>query len=195
MRAIVRDSYGGPEHLVVREVPIPEPSNGDIRIRVKAFGVNRAETYMRRGTWGDVAAISGIECVGVVDADPSGQFSTGHTVAAIMGGLGRTRPGSYAEFTCAPATNVFVCHDADGYYAVDAGCTHLGCDVALKAGGDLKQWFACPCHGATYDANGQNPTTPAPLPLKHYALCVQPSGTLLVDVTEAGVDPKVRLKP
>jgi Rieske Fe-S protein len=94
-----------------------------------------------------------------------------------------------------PTTNVFVCRDANGYYAVDAGCTHLGCDVALKTAGDLKQGFACPCHGATYDAEGLNPTTPAPSPLKHYALCVQPSGTLLVDVTEMGVDPKVRLKP
>jgi len=94
-----------------------------------------------------------------------------------------------------PTTNVFICRDEDGYYAVDAGCTHLGCDVALKASGDLKQGFACPCHGATYDANGQNPTSPAPMPLKHYGLCAQPSGTLLVDVTEAGVDPKVRLKP
>jgi len=91
--------------------------------------------------------------------------------------------------------SIFICHDAEGFYAVDAGCTHLGCDVALKAAGDLKQGFACPCHGATYDANGQNPTSPAPSPLKHYALCAQPSGTLLVDVTEAGVDPKVRLKP
>ena len=94
-----------------------------------------------------------------------------------------------------PTTNVFVCRDDGGYYAIDAGCTHLGCDVALKAAGDLKQGFACPCHGATYDANGQTPTAPAPSPLKHYALCMQTSGTLLVDVTEAGVDPKVRLKP
>ncbi len=94
-----------------------------------------------------------------------------------------------------PTTNVFVCRDAGGYYAVDAGCTHLGCDVMLKTPGSLNAGFACPCHGATYDANGLNPTTPAPAPLKHYALCVQPSGTLLVDVTEAGVDPTVRLKP
>ena len=93
-----------------------------------------------------------------------------------------------------PVGNVFICRDADGYYAVDAGCTHLGCDVALAQAGNLKAGFACPCHGATYDANGLKPTSPAPTPLKHYALCVQPSGTLLVDVTEAGVDPTVRLK-
>ncbi len=107
MRAIVRESFGGPEQLVIKNVPIPEPGPDEVRIRVKAFGINRAETYMRRGAWGDVSTISGIECVGVVDADPSGRLRPGQTVAAIIGGLGRTRPGSYAEFTCAPATHVF----------------------------------------------------------------------------------------
>jgi len=107
MRAIVREAFGGPEQLKITEVPVPEPGPDDVRINVKAFGINRAETYMRRGTWGDVDRISGIECVGVVDQDPSGQFQPGQTVAAMMGGLGRTRPGSYAEITCAPASNVF----------------------------------------------------------------------------------------
>jgi len=90
--------------------------------------------------------------------------------------------------------SIFVCHDGDGYYAFDAGCTHFGCDVGLKDAADLKQGFACPCHGATYDANGQNPTTPAPLPLKHYAVCGQASGTIVVDLG-LEVDAKVRFKP
>jgi NADPH2:quinone reductase len=107
MRAIVRETYGGPEQLIVKEVPVPEPKEGEVRIAVKAFGINRAETYMRRGAWGDVSNISGIECVGVVSEDPAGRFRAGQTVAAIMGGMGRTRAGSYAEFTCAPASNVF----------------------------------------------------------------------------------------
>ena len=107
MRAIVREAYGGPEQLVIRDVAIPTPGPADVRIRVKAFGINRAETYMRRGAWGDVDTISGIECVGEVDLDPSGHFQKGQRVAAIMGGMGRTRPGSYAEYTCAPRSNVF----------------------------------------------------------------------------------------
>jgi NADPH:quinone reductase len=107
MRAIVRKEYGGPEQLVVKNVTMPKPADGEVRIQVKAFGINRAETYMRRGAWGDVASISGIECVGVVDLDPSGGLRKGQTVAAIMGGLGRTRPGSYAEYTCAVRSNVF----------------------------------------------------------------------------------------
>jgi cytochrome b6-f complex iron-sulfur subunit len=95
-----------------------------------------------------------------------------------------------------PDTRLFVCRDKDGYYAVDAGCTHLGCDVAAKNSVDIRQGFACPCHGATYDGNGLNPTAPAPSPLVHYYLCVQPSGTLLADLTpNLFADAKVRLKP
>jgi NADPH:quinone reductase len=107
MKAIVIQHHGGPEVLATREVPVPVPQDGEIRIAVKAFGINRAELEMRAGHWGPVSPITGIECVGVVDADPSGQFRRGQTVAAVVGGMGRTRPGSYAEYTCVPATNVF----------------------------------------------------------------------------------------
>jgi len=90
--------------------------------------------------------------------------------------------------------SIFICHDADGFYAVDAGCTHLGCDVGLKSASDLKQGFSCPCHGATYDANGLMPTSPAPSPLTHYLVCGLPSGALVVDVSTT-VEPTVRFKP
>src|SRR5690348_14453102 len=106
MRAIVRERFGGPEQLVIEEVPIPEVATGSVLIQVKAFGINHAETYMRKGDWGDVAKISGIECVGLVEADPSGKFAQGQKVAAIMGGMGRTINGSYAEYTRVPASHV-----------------------------------------------------------------------------------------
>jgi NADPH:quinone reductase len=106
MRAIVRQQFGGPEQLVIQEVPIPEPQPGMVVIRVKAFGLNHAETYMRKGDWGDVAKISGIECVGLVEADPSGEIAPGQKVTAIMGGMGRIINGSYAEFTRVPASHV-----------------------------------------------------------------------------------------
>jgi NADPH:quinone reductase-like Zn-dependent oxidoreductase len=106
MRAIVRQQFGGPEQLVILEVPVPEPAPGHLVIRVKAFGINHAETYMRKGDWGDVVKISGIECVGLVEADASGQLAPGQKVAAIMGGMGRTINGSYAEYTRVPASHV-----------------------------------------------------------------------------------------
>ena len=106
MRAIVIERHGGPEQLVMKELPDPEPIPGHVVIEVKAFGINHAETHMRRGEWPEAAKVSGIECVGIVKACPDGHFTVGTKVAALMGGMGRTINGSYAEYTRAPATNV-----------------------------------------------------------------------------------------
>jgi NADPH:quinone reductase-like Zn-dependent oxidoreductase len=59
--------------------------------------------HMRRGEWAEAAKVIGIECVGLVKFCPGGEFSVGAKVAALMGGLGRTINGSYAEYTRAPA--------------------------------------------------------------------------------------------
>ena len=106
MRAIVIQQYGGPEQLVIQEIPYPEPMPGHVVIEVKAFGVNHAETHMRKGEWAEAAKVSGIECVGIVKACPDGQFAAGTKVAALMGGMGRSINGSYAEYTSVPASNV-----------------------------------------------------------------------------------------
>jgi len=68
--------------------------------------VNHAETHMREGEWPEAAPVSGIEAVGTVANDPSGALQPGTKVLALMGGLGRSRNGSYAEYTVAPASNV-----------------------------------------------------------------------------------------
>ncbi len=49
MRAVVIARPGGPEVLEVREVATPEPEPGQIRVRVRAAGVNRADLLQRRG--------------------------------------------------------------------------------------------------------------------------------------------------
>src|SRR5690349_23624010 len=106
MRAIVIKQYGGPEVLAIEDRPDPEPKAGEVLIEVKAFGLNHAEIYFRRGAWGNVAEISGIECVGVVRADPDGRLATGQTVMALVGGMGRSINGSYAELVSVPSSNV-----------------------------------------------------------------------------------------
>ena len=106
MRAIVITEPGGPEVLEIQEVADPVLGDGDVLIRVKAFGVNHAETHMRKGEWPEATPISGIEAVGTVVEDRSGTLAEGQRVLTIMGGLGRVRNGSYAEYTAAPATNV-----------------------------------------------------------------------------------------
>jgi NADPH:quinone reductase len=106
VKAIVRQAFGGPEQLKIADVPSPTPANGEVLIRVRAFGLNRAEQYFRMGTWGDVHAISGIECVGEVAQDPSGKLATGARVIGLMGGMGRSIAGSYAEYVCVPTLSV-----------------------------------------------------------------------------------------
>ena len=88
MRAIVIDHFGGLEALVIKEIPEPEPMPGHVVIQVKAFGINHAETHMRKGEWAESMPVSGIECVGIVKSCPGGEFAVGSKVAALMGGLG-----------------------------------------------------------------------------------------------------------
>jgi len=106
MRAIVLEKFGGLDSLVYKEIPDPEPKAGYVVIEIKAFGLNHAEMHMRRGEWAEAAKVIGIECVGLVKSSPGGEFPVGAKVAALMGGLGRTINGSYAEYTRAPVSNV-----------------------------------------------------------------------------------------
>src|SRR6266545_3519883 len=108
MRAVVLEAPGPPEALRIREVPVPEPRPGWVLIRVKAFGINRSELHTRLGLAQGVTfpRVLGIEATGVVAAAPGREFEEGQQVAAMMGGMGRTVDGGYAEFTSVPASQV-----------------------------------------------------------------------------------------
>jgi nitrite reductase/ring-hydroxylating ferredoxin subunit len=74
------------------------------------------------------------------------------------------------------AAKLFVCRDAQGLYAMSAECTHEG--ATLRQSGNH---IYCPRHGATFDLNGDNPTSPAFTSLDHYALCLDNGGEAMVD--------------
>jgi NADPH2:quinone reductase len=110
MRAIRLTGPVDIDGLTVSNVPIPEVRPRWVRIRVMAFGVNESEVTSRQGESGpdfSFPRILGIEAVGVVDAVGEGvDLTPGQKVATMMGGLGRTIDGSYAEYTLADAANV-----------------------------------------------------------------------------------------
>ncbi len=108
MRAVVLEAPGPPQALQIRELPIPDPRPGWVLIRVKAFGLNRSELHTRLGLAEGVTfpRVLGIEATGVVAAAPGGEFEVGQQVATMMGGMGRTFDGGYAEYTCVPASQV-----------------------------------------------------------------------------------------
>src|SRR4051812_22546464 len=105
MRAVVLDAPGPPEALRIRELPVPEARPGWVLIRVKAFGLNRSELHTRLGLAQGVTfpRVPGIEATGIVAAAPGGEFEEGQQVATMMGGMGRSFDGGYAEYTSVPA--------------------------------------------------------------------------------------------
>lgn len=102
MRAAVVEEPGGPKALRVREIPTPELRDGWSLVRVRGFGLNRAELMTRKGLSPTVRfpRVIGIECVGVVEESAS--LEPGTVVAAIMGEMGRAFDGGYAEYALLP---------------------------------------------------------------------------------------------
>ena len=97
MRAIVITQPGGPEVLELREVPLPEPGQGEVRVRIRATAVNRADLLQRMGVYPPPADapqdIPGLEIAGEVDAVGRGvtELVKGDRVFGVVGG------GGYAE--------------------------------------------------------------------------------------------------
>ena len=109
MKAAITTKAGNPDVIVMKDVGRPIAKAGWVLIRVKAFGLNRSELFTRRGDSPgvDFPRIQGIECVGIVEEDPSKTYESGQQVAAIMGGMGRFFDGGYAEHTLVPLQIVF----------------------------------------------------------------------------------------
>jgi NADPH:quinone reductase-like Zn-dependent oxidoreductase len=110
MKAAVIHEAGRPEVLKIASLAIPKPKNGEVLIRVKAFGLNRSELFTRQGHSPNVKfpRVLGIEAVGLVEAAPGGEFHQGDIAATAMGGMGREFDGGYAEYTCVPTAQVQV---------------------------------------------------------------------------------------
>lgn len=100
MQAIVITSHGGPDVLALRERAAPEPGTGQVRVRVRASGLNRADLMQREGQYpappGAPADVPGLEYAGVVDAlgPDSTMWRVGDHVMGITGG------GAHAELLC-----------------------------------------------------------------------------------------------
>jgi cytochrome b6-f complex iron-sulfur subunit len=73
---------------------------------------------------------------------------------------------------------VYIVRMPEGFYAVSAICTHLGCVTQWKPDTDQ---IACPCHGSKFKADGTKIEGPAPRPLPHFAISLTADGELFVD--------------
>jgi synaptic vesicle membrane protein VAT-1 len=106
MRQVFITGHGGPAKLQVRESPDPTPGHSEVRIRVKAIGINFADILARQGLYQDapkVPCVVGYEVCGVIDASGSGVDASwvGKDAVAL------TRFGGYSDVAVVPVTQVF----------------------------------------------------------------------------------------
>jgi NADPH2:quinone reductase len=107
VKVVQFSAYGGPEVLEVAEVPDPQPSDGEVRLRIRAAAVNPADTKWRAGMFQGMADIAlphvvGYDVAGEVDAIGNGvaNLSVGDRVLAKLDSL---KKGGYAELAVIPA--------------------------------------------------------------------------------------------
>ena len=103
MRAIQIKHTGGPEVMELVELPTPRPGTGQVLVKVEAAGVNFIDTYLREGRYpAELPFTPGQEAAGTIAALGEGVsgFAVGDRVA-----WNGTR-GTYAEFACAPASDL-----------------------------------------------------------------------------------------
>ncbi|MEU6646710.1 zinc-dependent alcohol dehydrogenase family protein [Saccharomonospora sp. NPDC046836] len=110
-RTVLFHELGGPEVLQLEDVPINEPGPGELRIRVEAIGLNRAEALFRAGAYIYrpvlPSARLGYEAAGIVDAVGAGvtDFAPGDPVSTVPAFL-MTEYGTYGEQIVIPASAV-----------------------------------------------------------------------------------------
>ena len=111
MKAVLLDRITEGKAIALSECPIPEVRPGWVLVKVKAFGLNHSEKLLRlneiRADYIQKPIIPGIECVGEIADSSDSDFTVGQKVAALMGGMGRSFNGSYAEYALLPRRIVF----------------------------------------------------------------------------------------
>lgn len=111
MKAVILKEFGGPEQLVIEEIENPEPGPGEVRVRLRAIGLNRTDVAIRVGKYplpGSLPVRLGMEGAGVVDRLGEGvtEFSLGQRVAVIPLGGEFARRGTCAEYANFPVDSL-----------------------------------------------------------------------------------------
>lgn len=111
MKAIVLENTCKAEDLKVSEIDMPQVKDDWVLVKIIGFGINRSEVILRDyeadEPYINLPVVPGIECVGEIVDESNTDFSKGDMIVALMGGMGRSFDGSYAEYALLPEKNVF----------------------------------------------------------------------------------------
>jgi cytochrome b6-f complex iron-sulfur subunit len=92
--------------------------------------------------------------------------------------VGKPEHFPVGSVTLDPRYGIFVVHQPEGFYALSAVCTHLGCLSSWKPETGV---IACPCHGTSFHRDGRVLSGPAPQPLPWLRVWLNDDGHLMVD--------------
>ncbi|AXI83262.1 NADP-dependent oxidoreductase [Xylella taiwanensis] len=115
MYVVGLNTYGGPDVLRLMQLPDPHPGLGQVRIRVRAAGVNPVDVMVREGSYAQQFAqaqppfVPGMDIAGTIDEvgediDPSCGITIGQDVVGVVDNYGSY--GGYSQYVCLPAASV-----------------------------------------------------------------------------------------
>ena len=136
-------------------------------------GVTRRQFFVRVGLGSVAVAAAGTSVFAYQFLSPNVLYEPAPIVNA-------GKPDRYPaeSVTLDPETGIFVVNGPQGFYALQATCTHLGCLTAWKPELGI---IACPCHGSKFGRDGTKIAGPAPKPLPWLRMWLSDDGDLMVD--------------
>jgi cytochrome b6-f complex iron-sulfur subunit len=147
--------------------------NADRDTNQEPAGLNRRKFFIRLGAGSLAAAGAGASAFAVQYLSPNVLYEASPVVS-----VGRPEHYPLDSVTLDPRVGIFIVRSMEGFYALSAVCSHLGCLTVWKQESGT---IACPCHGSTFQRDGSMIAGPAPKPLLWLRMWVTDDGELMVD--------------
>jgi cytochrome b6-f complex iron-sulfur subunit len=141
--------------------------------KIKEAGLDRRQFFVKVGLGSVAVAAAGTAAFAYQFLSPNVLYEPSPIVNA-------GKPDHYPpdSVTLDPQAAIFIVNSAQGFYALQATCTHLGCLTAWKPELGI---IACPCHGSKFKRDGTKIEGPAPKPLPWLRMWLSDEGDLMVD--------------
>jgi cytochrome b6-f complex iron-sulfur subunit len=136
-------------------------------------GLNRRDFFLKLGLGSLGIAAVGTSVFAYQFLSPNVLFEPSPVVNA-----GKPEQYPLDSVTLDVKTGIYVIHSKEGFFALGAICTHLGCLTTWKQEQGI---IACPCHGSKFSREGVKVAGPAPKPLPWLRTWVSDDGDLMVD--------------
>jgi cytochrome b6-f complex iron-sulfur subunit len=141
--------------------------------KIEEAGLGRRQFFVKIGIGSVAAAAAGTAAFAYQFLSPNVLYEPSPIVNA-------GKPDHYPpdSVTLDPQAAIFIVNSAQGFYALQATCTHLGCLTAWQPELGI---IACPCHGSKFRRDGTKIAGPAPRPLPWFRMWLSDEGDLMVD--------------